>query len=145
MLNKNNLKEYIMAVKKTEESAPEADVVKKNNSLVAVALGVAGAALLLSAGTAFANTNDHRPDARAGYSNAQEGMQSQGGQKGSQQGMDGQQSGQHRERGEKGPHQNGMMQGQDLQSDSSTTDVAPQSGMQGKMGQMKTNANSGAS
>lgn len=145
MLNKNDLKENIMAVKKTEESAPEADVVKKNNSLVAVALGVAGAALLLSAGTAFANTNDHRPDARAGYSNSQQGPEGQAGQQSGQQGIQGQQGGRHGDRQQRMQDRDGMMQGQELQSGSSTTDVAPQGDMQGKMGQMKTNVNTDAS
>ena len=109
-----------MAVKANNEEASAKTVTaeeNKKNNLFAIAVGLAGASILLSAGTAFATvSHDGVRDDRGGFSHSQQG--SQGGQggmmghkdmKGSEiMSQQDSQGGQHRERGEKGPHQNGM-------------------------------------
>lgn len=91
----------------TVEPAVSAEALKKTNNLVAVAVGLAGASILLTAGTAFAGTFDHKgPEDRGGYSQSQQGPQG-----GNMQG----QSGEGMQHGKHGGRDGGRMQHRNME------------------------------
>lgn len=133
-----------MAVKaKTEETVAEVNTENKNKTLIAVALGVAGLSLVLSAGGIVSNAFDRGFDGNRGPHFNQS-------QQGNQQGQGGRMHDRDGDRGGQFSQQDGMMNQQDGQLQRGQqggfdTQNVPQGGMMSQQGGMKFNSATGAS